>query len=198
APPGPRGSRPADTSRTGSAGSPARSRRPAGAHRPSAPNASSDRGIIAGMLATAAGSPRGGTSGGGTSPSRSWPGPRRARPGRRPSRRSTAGSARPGARSPPGGGSGQRTARTRTSVHALFAEALGQGVRPDHEDQADEALEQAHRGGEAELAVLDAGGVHEGVEDFADVAVHRVQQQEHVLEAELEEVSDREDEQHDD
>src|SRR5699024_4637831 len=80
--------------------------------------------------------------------------------------------------------------RRRRSVHAFFAEALGHTVRADHEDQADQPLEEADGGGEAQLTLLDARGVDEGVEDFADLAVHGVQQQEHVLEAQFEEVPD--------
>src|SRR5699024_12839920 len=71
--------------------------------------------------------------------------------------------------------------RRRRSVHAFLAEPLGQAVRAHHQDEPDQSLEQADGGGEAELALLDAGGVREGGEDFSYFAVHGIQQQEHVL-----------------
>src|SRR5699024_5076797 len=72
--------------------------------------------------------------------------------------------------------------RPRRSVHAFFTEALGHTVRSDHEDQADQPLEQTDGRGEAQLALLDARGVDEGVEDFADLPVHGVRSEEHTSE----------------
>ena len=68
-------------------------------------------------------------------------------------------------------------------VHPLLAEHVRELVRPQDEREADDALDQAGRGGEAPVAVDDALVVDVGVEDLGGVGPDRVALQDDLLEA---------------
>lgn len=83
-------------------------------------------------------------------------------------------------------------------VDAFLAEFLGQSVGADDEEQADDGLEQADGGAEAELALPDAETVYVGIKDVRDIGDGAVHHQKHLLEADVHHMADPQNEQNDD
>ena len=81
-------------------------------------------------------------------------------------------------------------------IDALLAKALGQPVGGHDQHETDQSLEYADRGGEAVVRLLNTLVIHKGVERIADVHVKGVQLKEHLLEADLQHVTETYD-QHD-